>query len=280
MKKLSQVTTHRTTDNGPMENQVTSFIPDGLGRPLRTNFPDGTFEKNTYQFGQIYKWQTRRTQLKTIAYDVRGREQSHTWSDNTPGVTRTWDIANRLTNISNIFSAIDYGLDDAGQMKWEGSNVNGGSGRTQVTYCRFPSGEVFRTTYPNGTTVVDRHYTARGQLKDVGWQAGATSYVYLPDGKVDVQVRTNNVSTSYGYDGRGMIGTVRHTKSGHDLARRDYWRDDRDRIVAWKRGIDQTYNGMEDGRGNRYGYDDEGQLTSASYRALNPSRGMGSRLNI
>jgi hypothetical protein len=30
---------------------------------------------------------------------------------------------------------------------------------------------------------------------------------------------------------------------------------------------------MEDGRGNRYDYDEEGQLTRASYRALNPETG-------
>ena len=69
-----------------------------------------------------------------------------------------------------------------------------------------------------------------------------------------------------------MISSVQHRNdaAGHDLAKRDYWRDDRDRIVAWKRGTDTYYNGMEDGRGNRYGYDEEGQLTSASYRAENP----------
>jgi RHS repeat-associated protein len=269
MKKLSQVTTHQTLESG-MKHQVTTFILDGLGRPFQTHFPDGTIEENTYLFGQVYTWKTRRNQTKMIGYDVRGREQFHTWSDNTPGVTRVWDAANRLTSISNVFSTIDYGLDDAGQMKWEGSTVNGGNGRTQISYCRYPSGEVFRMTYPNATTQVERHYTARGQLKDVGWQAGATSYVYWPDGKVNVQVRTNNVTTSYGYDGRGMIGSVSHSKDGHDLAKREYWRDNRDRILAWKRGTDQTYNLMENGRGNRYKYDPEGQLEKAWYRAQNP----------
>jgi hypothetical protein len=44
------------------------------------------------------------------------------------------------------------------------------------------------------------------------------------------------VTTNYEYDGRGLIGSVRHRKdgTGHDLAKRDYWRDKRDRIVAWE----------------------------------------------
>ena len=50
--------------------------------------------------------------------------------------------------------------------------------------------------------------------------------------------------TSYEYDGRGMIWSLRHSNdgSGRDLAKRDYWRDDRDRIRAWKRGTDNFYN--------------------------------------
>jgi hypothetical protein len=74
-----------------------------------------------------------------------------------------------------------------------------------------------------------------------------------------------------------MISWLRHTKDlpyQRDLARRDYWRDHRDRITAWKRGIDTFYNGMEDGRGNRYHYDDEGELDVADYRAqINPETG-------
>jgi RHS repeat-associated protein len=280
MKELAQVTTHRTTDGGTIENQLTKFFPDGLGRPWRTEFPDGTYEESNYQFGQIKTYQTRRMQKKVIdLYDARGREKHHYWQKpdgtvdgSTSAISRSWDDANRLTNIANAFSAIDYSYDSAGQAKWEGSNVAGGSGRAQVSYCRFPSGEVSRIVYPDTTTMVNPTYTVRGQLEGVGWPGGSTSYTYLLDGKVNSQYRTNGVTTSYGYDGRGMIGWVRHTKdsNGHDLAKRDYWRDTRDRIVAWKRGTDTTYNGMEVGNGNRYGYDAEGQLTAASYRAFNP----------
>ena len=106
----------------------------------------------------------------------------------------------------------------------------------------------------------------------MGSGTGATSYVYHPDGKVNSQSRSNGVTTSYEYDGRGMISAMKHRNeaAGHDLAKRDYWRDSRDRITAWKRGTDTYYNGMEDGRGNRYQYDAEGQLERAWYRALNP----------
>jgi hypothetical protein len=279
MKKLAQVTTHRTMDGGGgMENQLTKFFPDGLGRPWRTYFPDQTFEETLYQYGQVKSWQTRRMQKKIIdVYDARGREKHHYWQKpdgtldgSTSAVSRVWDDGNRLTNIANAFSALDYGYDSAGQAKWEGSNVAGGTGRAQVTYYRFPSGEVSRMVYPDTTTIVNPSYTVRGQLAGVGWPTGSTSYTYLLDGKVDSQYRTNGVTTTYGYDGRGMISSLRHTKDSHDLARRDYWRDDRDRMTAWKRGTDTAWNRMEDGTGDRYGYDAEGQLTAASYRAATP----------
>jgi hypothetical protein len=167
----------------------------------------------------------------------------------------------------------EYGYDDAGAVRTERTTVAGSGGTNEVRYCRYPNGEVSRTTYPNGTAV-DRIYTARGQLKDVGWGAGSTSYVYWPDGKVKYQARTNGVTTNYEYDGRGMISSMRHRLgddvTGHDLAKREYWRDNRDRIRAWKRGTDQTYNQMEDGRGNRYNYYDDGQLERAWYRAQDP----------
>ena len=276
MKKLAQVTTHRSKDGGGLEDQPTAFFPTTIGRPWRTNFPDGSYEENTYQFEQISAWKTRRNQTKTISYDVRGREQSHTWNDGTPGITRVWDDANRLTNISNIFSTLDYGYDDAGQAEWEGSVVAGTGLRKQVGYCRYPSGEVSQVTYPDGSTTVQRAYTARGQLQSASWSGGKVSYTYLPDGKVEHEDYGNAAITTtfLDYDGRGMISSVRHRNNatGYDLAKREYWRDDRDRITAWKRGTDNYFNGMEDGRGDRYGYDPEGQLTDASYRALTPEQ--------
>jgi RHS repeat-associated protein len=275
MKKLDTVRTYRQKDSPPggLETQLTSFEYDGMGRPRQTLFPDGSDEFSFYKFGQLSDFKTRKDQTKRLYYDARGREDYHTWDANTaPGIDRAWDDANRLTSIANVFSTVEYGYDDAGQARWERTSVAGGSGQAQISYNRYPSGEVSRLTYPNAS-VVTRHYTARGQLQGVGWAGDmSTSYAYLLDGKVDYQARSNHVTTSYGYNGRGMISSVRHRNDaeGRDLAKRDYWRDERDRITAWKRGTDPYYNGMEDGRGNRYQYDAEGQLERAWYRALNP----------
>jgi YD repeat-containing protein len=262
-----------------------------MGRLITTSFPDTSTEQTTYQLGQVWKYKTRRGQTKVIdQYDARERELHHYWlkadgvttDGTTPAVTSVWDDASRLTRILNVFSTIDYTYDAAGQVVTETSSIAGSGGQTplgtavssQLSYRRYPSGETAQITYPNGA-VVTRGYTARGQLAGVGWGGGSTSYAYLPDGDVDYQAWTNNLWTKFEYDGRGMISSVLHrnTQLSKDLAKREYWRNDRDQILAWKRGTVNAPNVMEDGRGNRYAYDEEGQLTSASYRAQDPAGG-------
>jgi RHS repeat-associated protein len=267
MKKLKQVITHRDAGG---EIQPTTFDYDAMGRLKQTLFPDGTDEFNIYEFGQVSYWKTRRNQGKHIHYDARGREDSHTWENGAaPGINRVWDAANRLTSIANTVSTITYTYDDASQVLSESSNVIGSGANRQLLYCRYPTGEISRLTYPGGSVVVNLGYTARGQLGGVGWSGGSTSYVYLADGKVNYQARLNGVTTSYGYDGRGIMSSVSDVNGSNRLAYREYWRDDRDRILGWKRGVGGP-NGMEDGRGDRYAYDDEGQLTDASYRMSSP----------
>ncbi len=51
---------------------------------------------------------------------------------------------------------------------------------------------------------------------------------------------------------------------------RTYVRDARDRIYAFAKGSDASINPMENGRGDYFWYDAEGQLTDAGYQALNP----------
>ncbi len=275
MKKLATVTTHRSKDGSGTEDQMTSFSYDGMGRPATTLFSalDGTSEVTTYEFGQLKTWKTRKNQTKTITgYDARGRELSHVWSDGTPGIVRQWDNANRLTRISNSFSVIDYQYDDAGQVWWEKDNVTASGGPAQTTYFRYPGGETSRIQYPNGT-IIRHEYTARGQLKNVqnGSQQPFVSYTYLADGKVSQETYLNGMQSTFLYDGRGMISSITHQKANQQiLAFRQYFRDNRDRITAWKRGTNTSQNPMEDGRGDRYSYDEEGQLKTAVYRALTP----------
>jgi RHS repeat-associated protein len=280
MKKLYTVATHRLKDSGGMEDQQTIFSYDLMGKPTQVLFPDGSDEYSTYEFGQLKTWKTRKNQTKTIVYDARGREQSHSWNDGvTPGISRSWDDANRLSSITNIWSSIDFAYDDAGQMIWEGDEIAGSGGRTQTNYYRYPDGSVAHLHYPGGHYI--RHdYTARGQLAATGWDDDdniwwkkLAAYTYLPDGKVDKVDYGNGMTSDPSYDPRGFIQYLDHynTSSNLHYSWRQYWRDSRDRITAFQKNYNPGANQMENGRGDRFAYDWEGQLTDGWYNALDPA---------
>jgi RHS repeat-associated protein len=273
MKKLASVVTHRAKDGGGTEEQQTVFSYDPMGRPTQVRFPlpDGSHEDSTYEFGQLKTWRTRKGQLKTIVYDARGREQSHSWDDGvTPAISRSWDDANRLASITNIWSSIDFAYDDAGQMIWEGDEVAGSGGRTQTNYYRYPNGTVAHLHYPGGG-FIRQDYTSRGQLAATGfdddensWWMKLAAYTYLPDGKVDKVDYGNGTTSDPGYDGRGFVSSIQHkaTATGSVFASHTYTRDTRDRITAFQK---------ENGRGDRFRYDEEGQLLEGWYNATDPA---------
>jgi RHS repeat-associated protein len=279
MKKLASVTTHRQRDNGSQEDQLTRFYFDLMGRPQSTYFPDDSSEISTYEFGQLKTWKTRKNQTKTIVYDARGREESHSWNDGlTPAISRSWDAANRLASITNIWSSIDFAYDAAGQVIWEGNDIAGSGTRTQTNYFRYPDGSVAHLYYPGGT-YLRKDYTARGQLAAVGWDDDGNNwwkklaaYTYLPDGKVGQIDFGNGVRTGFLYDQRGFPQIIDHYRPGvQDISWRQYWRDERDRITAFQKSNNPGANLMENGRGDRFDYDDEGQLTDGWYDALDPA---------
>lgn len=282
MKKLATVTTHRDKDAGGTEDQLTTFSYDATGRPTRTLFPDGTDEVTTYQYGEVKTWKVRKGATKTIdpltRRDARGRELSHTWSDATPGITRTWDDAGRVTSLTNNFSTIGYTYDQAGQVITETNTVVGAGGTTTLTTNRYPDGTPATLTYPNGFKL-RRDYTARGQLLKAGsadsngnWLTQFVTYNYRADGDVNYEDFGNGVRTAFAYDARGFTNLVNtyRLSPAQTYSSRTYYRDTRDRIFAWKKSTNISANPMEDGRGDRYTYDAEGQLTAASYQALTP----------
>jgi RHS repeat-associated protein len=187
--------------------------------------------------------------------------------------SRSWDDANRALTLCNIYSTIDYAYDAAGLL-WKEGNTIAGTDRAVTTYSHYPGGNVSDIRYPSGISV-HREYTARGQLKSVGDSLGSQpviDYTYLADGKVDHADYRNGVRSAYQYDGRGMTRVVDHYRIAgtQDLSWREYTRDARDRITSFRKGT-SGYNPMENGRGDRFWYDEEGQLVEAWYNAADPA---------
>ncbi|MEY2495273.1 MAG: hypothetical protein QOJ45_1765, partial [Verrucomicrobiota bacterium] len=87
---------------------------------------------------------------------------------------------------------------------------------------------------------------------------------------VEHQDYGNGTASTFGYDGRGFTSSVSNTHGGTNLSSRTYYRDARDRVVAWQKSTANGSNPMEDGRGDHYYYDGEGELTDAYYGAADP----------
>jgi hypothetical protein len=123
-------------------------------------------------------------------------------------------------------------------------------------------------------------YTSRGQLAATGWDDDdnnwwrkLAAYTYLQDGKVDHVDYGNRMRSAVAYDARGFPQVVDHYNPGLNLdySWRQYWRDDRDRITAFQKSYNPGSNSMENGRGDRFAYDAEGQLTQGWYNATDPA---------
>ena len=146
-----------------------------------------------------------------------------------------------------------------------------------TTYERYLNGNVSRIVYPEGSGI-RRDYNSRGQLSATGsstsnnsWSVQYATYHYLADGKLDYQDYANGVHTDFGYDPRGFLNHLTAARNGQLYADRTYMRDNRDRITAFQKGTGSTVNPMEDGHGDRFRYDEEGQLVEAWYNAADPA---------
>src|SRR5437764_14646073 len=99
------------------------------------------------------------------------------------------------------------------------------------------------------------------------------AYTYMSDSKGEKVDYGNAMTSDPTYDQRGFIQYVDHYNASSNLhySWRQYWRDGRDRITAFQKSYNPGANPMENGRGDRFAYDYEGQLTEGWYNAVDPA---------
>ena len=273
---------------------MTNFGVDAIGRLTTIAFPDGSWEYTAYEHGSAKSWRNRQGITKTSDFDARGRECNTWWDDNdvTLPIGRAWRDDNRLSFIQNtyptpsgraVFSRVDYNYDAAGQVASEGTQVAGSAwGIARVGWLRYPNGSVAHLQAPGYS--VYHAWTARGQLIGTGWADGAgnfagrfVSYNWQADGKLWGQTSMDGLFMHRVYDDAGRIsGQALYNTSTSPwtaLLYRGYARDARDRIWAISKGYNPSVNPMENGRGEHFDYDAEGQLTQALYECTDPVNG-------
>ncbi|MBS0660178.1 MAG: Hint domain-containing protein [Verrucomicrobia bacterium] len=272
--------------------KVHSFAYDAEDRMIQHSFPDGTNESWTYLQGLPRTYRPRGGLMEQTfdVYDNRNRLTNVSWNAGAgiSPITYTYDDCGRVTGVTNANSIVTREYDVAGQLTAEVQNI-GASGVARIEYAYDADGILRQTRHPelynSGGTLtpslyIRRDYNSRDQLYRIGVSTtadptfGTIANPLAEFGYNSPQVRTaltsasfsNGVNTSFLHDERGRIIESHTQRAGATLSRRTYGYDLRDRMIWFRKAPVAGYN-TENGNGQYYQYDNEGQLSAATHEA-------------
>jgi YD repeat-containing protein len=135
-------------------------------------YPGGLREHYRYDaVGNPVCYTTRAGQIRSSVFDSRNREIQTNWSDETPDITRSFDLAGRVLSEDNA----------ANQVLSETTQLTAQPART-VGYAYDAAGRLASTTYPGGNAVT-QNYTPRGQIAGIDLDGVTEAWnEYLPVG--------------------------------------------------------------------------------------------------
>ncbi|MFN9970919.1 MAG: RHS repeat protein, partial [Phycisphaerae bacterium] len=199
----------------------TSYSYDGFDRPLRTTFPNATFEQLTYDvLDRVTAKLTRASQTITNTYDVLDRLVTHTVPQ--PGTTAaivtsyTYDLADRTLTMSDTTGqGLSYGFDAATRVISASQTAPNITGARTLTYWLDAAGNRTRTIWPDGYYVV-RDYDDINRpttVRENGTFVLAT-YVHDPLSRRTSLVYGNGTTQSYAWSQAGDLTGHAHTLSG------------------------------------------------------------------
>jgi RHS repeat-associated protein len=266
---LSQTTTYAYDANGNLtsltdaKGQVYLFTYDLLNRRTRFTYAaDGSYEEHTFDpVGNPVTYRTRAGQVQTSTFDNRNREVSRSWSDSTPGVAKSYDLAGRLTSCQTVgVVTCSYTYDVAGQLLTETHTPAALGTPFTLTYTYDLNGNRASLVYPGGT-VVEYSHNARNQVTSVtanGSPALAT-YAYDALGNRTTKTLENGTTTSYAYDHAARLLQILHSNSGGTLTQINYVLN----------AVGNRTRRTQDGSVDLYTHDATDQLTSVAYASGN-----------
>src|ERR1700731_590352 len=206
-------------------------------------------------------------QIKTVSYDNRNRPFSSSWSSLGPSVATTYDAASRVTRISknNDETVVAFRYDDANNKIGEDQTVARYPTRTLETYPDADNNA--RSIGGTGVGSYGLAYDSRNQLARVefGGPGGSAWYNLTYDVNGNLRKRQNVLqggdSTNFAYDEINRIAMVEQTSAADTVFARS-WRqyDNLNRMTA-------TWREEQSAKGERFGDETLGQLTSAVYNA-------------
>ncbi|WP_336366014.1 polymorphic toxin-type HINT domain-containing protein [Marinobacter sp. C2H3] len=190
----------KTTDQ---LGQVTAVEEDQWGNPLKTTYPDGSVETQTYD--DQYNYPTSVTNKAgtefRYAYDAAGRLTKVSEAVNTPAARTVSFSHTEFSTIAtfsgpggNSFSQSSY-FDDRGNLeRWmDGEGY-------ETTYAYDVMGNLTSLTTPRGTTYTYTYDAAGNLLTETDPLGRTISYAYDKVGNLVTETAPNLSKTKYGYD--------------------------------------------------------------------------------
>jgi RHS repeat-associated protein len=193
-------------------------------------------------------------------YDRMSRETSTDYSDSTPDVSRSYDLAGRPATMSDSSGTVTYTHDNADRLT-DIARTGGGAGLNgTLSYGYDDAGNITSRTLPDSTGS-SQTFDDDGRLATISSGGLTTSFAYdhaghrittaLPAGNGHVETRT--------YDRAGRLTTVDNTKSSTVLSKFLWTLDAAGNPTKIKttRGATDVYD--------LYEYDTRNRLTNACY---------------
>lgn len=238
---------------------TTTWTRDANHRPVRVDYPDGTYETNAYnEFGQLLAQRKRDGSLWTWSYDERSRKITET--DPLNYTTHYgYDAYDRLAVVSNALGHVTRYF-----YNWRGLATN-------VVYADGTEEKTWYNAYGDVTQRLDRaggfmvhRYDALGELSEVVDPIGATNqYSYNALGQLVSQTSPLGLTVSNTYDAIGR--KIRETFSSDGSY--NEWHYDPDGVrtqinrlggaTLFEYNDDRKIAAQRDPNGNwtRFGYD-------------------------
>jgi RHS repeat-associated protein len=254
----------RTDPNG----HVTSWTSDLDGLVTQKTTPVGTWNYS-YSANGLLKTeekpsgsstQTAGDGTITRAYDRMGNLTSVDYSDSTPDVTRTYDLAGRLVTMTDGSGTVTYTYDNADRLT-DIARTGGGSGLNGTfSYGYDNAGHITSRAYPDSATTT-ASYDDDGRVATVASAGATTTFGYdesghlttvtLPSGNGHVATRT--------FDRVGRLTTVEN-KKGSTILSKFLWTLDaagNPTLAKTTRNTSDVYDGYE--------YDSRNRLTASCF---------------
>jgi RHS repeat-associated protein len=223
-----------------------------------TYFPNGTLETEEKPSGSSTG--TVGDGTITYGYDHMSRLTSVDYSDSTPDVSRTYDLAGRPATMDDGAGSVEYTFDDADHLT-DAERTGGGAGLNGTFHYDYDeAGNITGRTYPD-TSAMSAIFDDDGRLESVTSGSATTSFGYDEAGNVTtVTLPSGNghVATRE-FDNAGRLTTVENKKGSIVLSKFLWTLDEAGNptVVKTTRGATDVYDAYE--------YDTRNRLTASCF---------------